>query len=360
MLALRNIIDFAIRMVSDVYIGGENVMWAAAVNAIGMASSGFLMLSKYGQKLFGDCIGRFGGCFVAGTPVVTGFIDDSFAFDPAHSPNGGAAIATQRSTITKPIESIELGSRVITEAPDWLPRDGEFGEPEQATWRQVNLLQHRGDGTVIEMELIRPQWWINLAGLKVGTIFELPFPELQTVGTASVLSFADCPPIQSGEGDVVIGRFVTRAATNFMTVTLEGGSEFTGTNLHPVWSIDTNDWKRIDEFQIGERLSTRDGPQNIVDIITCLKTKDVFNVEVFGNHVYRVLNEGILVHNAGVDYAAIPLTYSVSTLASRLGTAIGEVAHHVIPNSLRDDFPLLFQKASDNNWHIDGLLNRKT
>jgi hypothetical protein len=272
-------------------------MWAAALNLMSLGGSA-LLLAKFGQKIFGTCIGRIGGCFVAGTQVVTAFVEDSFIEDRLDSGVSGIAVAPRRGTITKAIEDIELGSRVITEAPDVLPRESEFGQPDQATWRQVNLLQHRGDGTIIEMELIRPAWWIKLLGLEVGTVIELLFPELQTVGTAHVLSFSDCPLISEGDGRVVIGRFITRQAMNLVKVYLEDDSSFVGTSTHPVWSVNASDWKRIDELDEGEQVRTFESDLKIMSLAQVPRRADVFNIEVEGEHVYRLLNTGVLVHNA--------------------------------------------------------------
>ncbi len=155
--------------------------------------------------------------------------------------------------------------------------------------------------TEIEMELLRPSWWIELTGLEVGRVIEMEFPELQTSGTARVLGMSACPAIEEGEGRVVIGRFVTRAASNLLRVTLEDGSQFTGTTNHPVWSIDANDWKPLEEMTPSERLLTLSGETRIASVDTVSSPADVFNIEVHGAHVYRILSGGLLVHNAA-DY----------------------------------------------------------
>ncbi len=297
-IIIRNVLDFAIRVISDVAIGGENILWAAAVNLMAMGGTA-LLLFKYGRKIFGECVGRFGGCFVAGTPVVVAFDDDAAERD-SHSAGRGL-VAVARQTLTKPIETIRLGSRVVTAAPDHLPHDDEFGRPEQGAWRQLTVLQHRSDGTEIEMQLLRPAWWIQGLRLEVGTVINLQFPELGATGHAKVQAIDPCPPIESGEGQVVIGRFVSRSVTNLLQVTLDDGTQFTGTTTHPIWSLDANDWKPLGGLTAGERLSTFDGEVRIESINVVSHSHDVYNIEVHGHHVYRLLSSGVLVHN--VDYS---------------------------------------------------------
>ena len=43
-----------------------------------------------------------------------------------------------------------------------------------------------------------------------------------------------CPPIGSGEGHVVTGRFITRHAANWVRIRLEDGDEIVATETHPV------------------------------------------------------------------------------------------------------------------------------
>jgi hypothetical protein len=90
------------------------------------------------------------------------------------------------------------------------------------------MLQHRRDGSRIETEVLRPNGWIELLGLKEGSVIEFDLPELQTSGTARIKSIEPCPPIADGEGRVVIGRFVTRQVSNLLEVELEDGTSFTG------------------------------------------------------------------------------------------------------------------------------------
>jgi hypothetical protein len=353
-LVLKNLLDFSVRMISDVWFGGQDPMWAAAMNLAGMFASGLFLLSSYGKKLLGGCFGRFGGCFVGGTPVAVGFEHDS---------SNSGAVATACKTITKSIESIRLGSRVISNAPNSLTTvEGEFGVPDQATWSQINFLQRRSDGTEIQTELIRPKWWIECLGLQVGSVIDIPHPEFETGGRARLLGFEECPPIQPGDGEVVIGRFWTRRATNLIRVTLQGGESFTGTTNHPVWSEDSLDWKPLEELIEGEQIRSLAGPKIVELVERISEPRDVYNIEVDKNLVYHLLEAGILVHN--LDYSPVSLSYNYTKLANAIAPgidlkALGQTAHHILSDSLKDKpgLKMLFQRAAGKGWDLNGVLN---
>jgi intein/homing endonuclease len=40
----------------------------------------------------------------------------------------------------------------------------------------------------------------------------------------------------------VTGRFVTRDVANVVKITLANGTEIRATDVHPVWSVDREDW----------------------------------------------------------------------------------------------------------------------
>jgi hypothetical protein len=67
---------------------------------------------------------------------------------------------------------------------------------------------------------------------------------------------------------------------------------------HPVWSVDANDWRPIGQLHVGERLKALSGEPSITAITVPHCVSDVFNLEIEGDHVYRLLSDGILVHNA--------------------------------------------------------------
>jgi Pretoxin HINT domain len=73
------------------------------------------------------------------------------------------------------------------------------------------------------------------------------------------------------------------------------------TARHPIWSLDRGAWVSTGELEIGERLSGRAGPVRVVARTLCAQPEEVYNLEVEGEHCYRVGEQGILVHNSSAS-----------------------------------------------------------
>jgi hypothetical protein len=132
----------------------------------------------------------------------------------------------------------------------------------------------------------------------------LPFnlPELEVSGLALVTSIDDCPPIASGEGSVVTARFVTREVHVVASVDVLGADgsveTITGTTIHPVWSVDRQEWVPLSELSEDETLQGLDGLVVVLSVTLSRVTQPVYNIEVHGEHVYQVGELGLVVHNA--------------------------------------------------------------
>ena len=86
----------------------------------------------------------------------------------------------------------------------------------------------------------------------------------------------------------------------------------TGTTIHPLWSVDRQEWVPLAKLADGERLccdteSFRLGfPSSltpkasglVLSVSLSRVTQPVYNVEVHGEHVYQVGELGLVVHNA--------------------------------------------------------------
>ena len=114
--------------------------------------------------------------------------------------------------------------------------------------------------------------------------------------------------IADGEGRVVTGRFVTRDVANVVRITLANGTEIRATDVHPVWSVDREDWVPAGKLEPGEHVDTLSGPVAVASVEPLDRHPAVYNLEVHGEHVYRIAVDGVLVHNAG------PGTYVASAL----------------------------------------------
>ena len=122
--------------------------------------------------------------------------------------------------------------------------------------------------------------------------------ELDIDCEAVVTSITPCPEIAAGEGRVVTGRFVTRDAGNLVTVALANGTEIRATDVHPVWSLDREEWVPAGDLEPGELVDTLAGPVAVHSVERLESPLDVYNIEVHGEHVFRVTADGVLVHNS--------------------------------------------------------------
>ena len=70
-----------------------------------------------------------------------------------------------------------------------------------------------------------------------------------------VTAIDDCPPIADGDGSVVTARFVTREVHVVASVDVLGADgtveTITGTTIHPVWSVDRQEWVPLAELTDG-------------------------------------------------------------------------------------------------------------
>jgi len=116
--------------------------------------------------------------------------------------------------------------------------------------------------------------------------------ELQVRGSVLVNNIGPCPVIATGEGSVVTARFITREVNTIARAEIicpDGTIEIIeGTPIHPIWSVDRNDWVPLGELTEGETLQASDGIATVLShaLITC--SLPVYNIEVHGEHVYQV------------------------------------------------------------------------
>ena len=193
-----------------------------------------------------------------------------------------------------------IGSRVPTKNPNRLEVDPQ-PEPDQANWVKLSITVERSDGGIVDAEIIRPRSWILESGLCAGRMLPLTLPELESSGLALVTAIDDCPPIAGCEGSVVTARFVTREVHVVASVDVLGADgtfeTITGTTIHPVWSVDRQEWVPLSELAEGETLQGLDGLAVVLGVSLSRVSQPVYNIEVHGEHVYQVGELGVVVHN---------------------------------------------------------------
>jgi hypothetical protein len=71
-----------------------------------------------------------------------------------------------------------------------------------------------------------------------------------------------------------------------------------GTPIHPIWSVDRNDWVPLGELTEGETLQAAGGIATVLSLALVTCSQSVYNIGVHGEHVYQVGHLALLVHNA--------------------------------------------------------------
>jgi hypothetical protein len=220
---------------------------------------------------------------------------------------------------------VPIGARIPTKNPNRWEVDPQ-PEPDQATWAKLSITVERSDGGIVDAEIIRPRSWILRNGICAGRMLPFNLPELEVSGLALVTAIDDCPPIADGEGSVVTARFVTREVHVVASVDVLGADgtveTITGTTIHPVWSVDRQEWVPLIELSEDETLQGLDGLVVVLSVTLSRVTQPVYNIEVHGEHVYQVGELGLVVHNSGEDCFVI---------ASRLADRMGGQVHFLKP-----------------------------
>ena len=78
-------------------------------------------------------------------------------------------------------------------------------------------------------------------------------------------------------------------------------NNFGVTGTHPVCSVDRDDWVSAADLEIDEEVKTLNSTTTVESIEKTDRVETVYNIEVEGEHVYRVGESGLLVHNASVS-----------------------------------------------------------
>ncbi len=178
-----------------------------------------------------------------------------------------------------------------------------------ATWRRIELVMSQKSGGVLDIVLLRPMWWIEAKGAVPDKSITLSMPEMGATGAARVLSIGPCPSIRSGLDPVVTGTYVHNDA-RVLDVRLEGLPEPVAvTPSHPFYSLDRRSFVAAGDLKSGERLRSVSGAAHVVSVQPRPGQHRVYNLEVHGEHVYRVSRLGILVHNDSPGDVSLNLQY---------------------------------------------------
>ena len=168
---------------------------------------------------------------------------------------------------------------------------------------------HTPQGDRFDITLLRPIGWLESCDAQVGSSIHLVVSEQGLDGLAEVLGIEPCPSISSGVGRVVTGTF-THVRGGILRIRLAGLAEPLGvTSNHSIYSSDRLDFVPAGELRGGETLRNLDGDVRIESIEHLGTEERVYNLEIHGEHVFRVASSGLLVHNSsGVEGRGKPVS----------------------------------------------------
>ena len=205
-----------------------------------------------------------------------------------------------RELITKPIETLRPGMRVLAGNPEVdLLSLAQF-QIVEADWRLVTYLMPKPDESTLTVEML--QEFVELEGRPVGSQTPLSFPELGIEGNATIQAITPCPTIEPAEfaEQRVITATFHHSAANVIDLQVASEKEPIGTTSnHPFWSEDRLTWVQAGELKPEERLRLVDGTLTQVTRIIPHTGPPVavYNLTVEGTHTYHVGTSGVLVHN---------------------------------------------------------------
>jgi RHS repeat-associated protein len=198
------------------------------------------------------------------------------------------------------IGEIEVGWLLPPLKP-WQRTSAETGpllERDEAKLRVVRCRLDKAPGQWVDITLLRPVEWIEARQVRAGGRLAFAMPEMGVVGDAVVNAVETCLPLPRGEGGVVTATF-RHSEGELLELAVEGeGQPIKVTASHPFWSPGRRDWVAAGDLEIGERLQAENGSTPSLIRRSERELEPVYNIEVDGDHCYRVGKQGLLVHNA--------------------------------------------------------------
>ena len=138
--------------------------------------------------------------------------------------------------------------------------------------------------------------------LAVGSTIFVDLPEHGISADFTVREIRPCPTPSVGDGYLVTTKFIHENA-EILDLRIEGSDEPIGTTAsHPFWSEDRQQFVAAGDLRVGENLLLADDTTRRVESITLRPIREtVYNIEVDGEHVFYVGEDGVLVHNSCGD-----------------------------------------------------------
>jgi hypothetical protein len=160
------------------------------------------------------------------------------------------------------------------------------------------------DGSIAELSVIRPLWWLQGTGAAVGGSIDIGLHEIGLSGEATVLAIGPCD-VDSRETrpgmSIVTGTIRHRNATVWDLTFGDRTEETLGvTANHPLYSETRHAWIPAGDLQLDEVVRTLNGHSTLTARTQRPTRETVFNLEVHRSHAYHVSAIGVLAHNTGL------------------------------------------------------------
>ena len=160
------------------------------------------------------------------------------------------------------------------------------------------------DGSIAELSVIRPLWWLQGTGAAVGGSIDIGLHEIGLSGEATVLAIRPCD-VDSRETrpgmSIVTGTIRHRNATVWDLTFDDRTEEALGvTANHPLYSETRHAWISAGDLQLDEVVRTLNGHSTLTARTQHPTRETVFNLEVHRSHAYHVSGLGVLAHNSSI------------------------------------------------------------
>jgi len=197
----------------------------------------------------------------------------------------------------EPIGVLRAGRLVRTLSPAERERLGwaTIPAPVRENLRLVQLsLGDDEDG--VDIELLRPERWLRQCGACEAAVVWLDLPEMGAQGWAKVVSVGPCPELEEGEGGRVTGRSSTiGSCVRPPTRRRAGGHRRDGPT--PVLERGPGGLGGGARLAAGGACpDVGEGTAVVESLDLSGRVEPVYNIEVEGDHCYRVGQQGVLVH----------------------------------------------------------------
>ena len=201
--------------------------------------------------------------------------------------------------------SLVVGQRVIAlDGED----EGGWTRADEPWLRLIRMRLDKAEGGWVDITMLWHIDDVTARSVIVGGFVRIDQPEMGAVGMARVSAVEPSPRLEEGKGRLIISTYRHSSAVVGDWV-VEGEPEPIGvTPWHPVWSEDRQAYIAVAELREGERLQGSRGKRpRVVSYTLRAQPEPVYNIEVDGDHCYRVGQQGLLVHNTSPSPGETPV-----------------------------------------------------